>query len=212
MTRFDLFVLRISDNWGIEASVSPIGLILFGLFISVFLLIQLWSRRRFSAWAPVEAEVELGGIGKIHLRPNYDDINIAHRAWSELITRKAGLTFDEENDLILEIYDSWYALFGEMRGLVKQLPAERIRESRDTQSLLRLLVEALNSGLRPHLTTWQARFRRWYTARASCEPEKSPQQIQREYPEYDALVSDLRVVNAQLVQYAEVIRHIAHGG
>src|SRR5205807_2700637 len=107
-------------------------------------------------------QVQLGGIGTVKIRPSYEDIQVAHQAWIELVTRKAALPFEERNDVIAEVYDSWYALFREMRNLTKTIPAERVRGSKDTQALVRLLVDALNHGLRPHLTKWQARFRRWY--------------------------------------------------
>ncbi|EOD9565376.1 TPA: hypothetical protein ACN380_004399 [Vibrio parahaemolyticus] len=54
-----------------------------------------------------------------------------------------------------------------------------------------------------HLTKWQARYRRWYE-REFALPEnesKTPQEIQRDYPYYDELVSDLKSVNGCLIQY-----------
>ena len=152
------------------------------------------------------------GIGKVKIRPSYEDVQVAHKAWVELATRKAGLPFDEENDVIVEIYDSWYELFREMRNLAKQIPAEKVRARRDTRELIRILVGALDKGLRPHLTRWQAKFRRWYKTELGKYPDKSPQEIQKEYPEYQELVNDLRNVNEQLVQYTALIKRIAYGG
>jgi hypothetical protein len=61
-------------------------------------------------WTVVEAEISLGNIGKIKIRPNHEVIQIAHKAWTELVTRKAALPFDQEHDLIIEVYNSWYTL------------------------------------------------------------------------------------------------------
>jgi hypothetical protein len=87
------------------------------------------------------------------------------------------------NDVIAEVYDSWYELFGRMRDLVKEIPVQRLRSSPDTRKVVRLMVDAPNNGLRPHLTEWQARFRRWYEAQLETQKEATPQDIQRQYPE-----------------------------
>ncbi len=166
-------------------------------------------RRKFS-WEVVEAEVSWAG-GKMKIKPDFQDIQIAHKAWVELATRKAGLPFDTENDVIIEIYNSWYALFGELRDLAKQIPAEKVRSSKDTRKLVYLLVEALNQGLRPHLTRWQAKFRRWYEEEVKQNFNSTPQEIQKKYPQYEVLVTDLRDVNIELMNYTEFIRKIAHG-
>ena len=46
--------------------------------------------------------------------------------WVELNTRKIGLEFDQENDVIVEVYDSWYEYFRVARELIKDLPIEKI--------------------------------------------------------------------------------------
>jgi hypothetical protein len=159
----------------------------------------------------VEAEVKLGGIGSVKIRPSYEEVQIAHRAWAELATRKAALPFDEQNDVIAEVYDSWYELFGRMRDLVKEIPAQKLRSSQDTRELVRLLVEALNHGLRPHLTKWQARFRRWYENELELDKDAPPQEIQRRYPHFTELVKDLKNVNGQILEYGEVLKRISQG-
>jgi len=171
----------------------------------------IYRGRKLPAWAVVEANVQLGGIGTVKIRPSYEDIQVAHKAWVELVTRKAALPFEEDHDVIYEVYSSWYALFQEMRNLVKTIPAEKVRDSKDTQELVRLLVDALNKGLRPHLTQWQAKFRHWYEDALKRSSGKSPQEVQREYPNYRELVDDLIRVNKQLVEYAVVIKCIAQG-
>jgi hypothetical protein len=169
------------------------------------------GRSPTSRLSVVEAEVQLGGIGRVKLRPHYEDIQVAHKAWVELVTRKAALPFDKDHDVINEVYNSWYALFQEMRSLAKSIPADRVRASKDTRELVRLLVDALNNGLRPHLTKWQAKFRHWYEEALKEGAQKSPQEIQRDFPQYQELVDELVNVNKQLVDYADVIRRIAHG-
>src|SRR5258708_4139756 len=128
-----------------------------------------------------------------------------------MATRKAGLAFDEKNGVMTEVYDSWHELFGRLRELVKEIPAQKLRSSKDTRELVRLLVEALNNGLRPHLTRWQARFRRWYSDQLDTQKEATPRDIQRQYPQYSQLVEELKTVNLQIVEYAQVLKRISQG-
>ncbi len=204
----DLISIRITESYSLSIEIGPLFLALLVVGAALWAIYQYYVCRR---WSVVEAEVQLGGIGKVRIRPSYEDIQIAHKAWVELVTRKAALPFDESHDVISEVYNSWYALFQEMRSLTKTIPAEKVRTSEDTRTLVHLLVDALNEGLRPHLTQWQAQFRHWYNESLKNSTGRSPQEIQRDYPRYRELVDDLIKVNKQLVQYAAVIRQIAHG-
>ena len=147
-------------------------------------------------------------------KPGYEEMRIAHKAWVELSTRKAGLLFDEEDDVIVEVYDSWYDLFREMRMLIKEIPIERIRK-KSTSQLVKVLIGALNKGLRPHLTRWQAKFRRWYEWRIEQENINggmlTPQELQREYPNYEQLKNELKTINVELIQYVNELEKLAHG-
>lgn len=161
----------------------------------------------------VEAELEIANLGKVTIKPNRENAQIAHEAWAELVTRKAAVPFDEEHDVIAEVYDSYYHLFSRLRDLTKRVPAHKLRNCRDTRALVDVMVAVLNRGLRPHLTAWQARFRRWYLE-ALKEPanrSKSPQEIQKEFPEYGSLVADLKVLQADVVRYGEFLRQVAQG-
>lgn len=207
----DLFSIKFTDKYSLAIEFGPVFLTLLVLGTASWIIYSYRCRRKLPSWSVVEAEVQLGGIGTVKIRPSYEDIQVAHKAWVELVTRKAALPFEEDHDVIYEVYNSWYALFQEMRNLVKTIPAEKVRDSKDTQELVRLLVDALNKGLRPHLTQWQAKFRHWYEEAIEKSSGKSPQEVQREYPNYRELVDDLIRVNKQLVQYAVVIKRIAQG-
>jgi len=205
-----LLTVRLTQSGGIEFTLGFLVLLCFGVVV-VVVASRLFRGRWPLRLEVVEAEVALGNIGRIKLRPTYEEIQIAHKAWTELATRKAAVPFDEENDVIVEVYDSWYELFGRMRELVKELPAQQLRRSQDTRALAMLLVDALNRGLRPHLTTWQARFRQWYEQEIKSSLGVAPQAVQRKYPDYRPLVSDLKKVNSELVQYAAVLKKLSQG-
>lgn len=211
MTWRDLLHVSVTEGWGIQITLGlalfAALLVLFGVYWAVRFFI-LRKRVRFDV---VETELKLGGIGSVKIQPSYEDMQIAHKAWAELVTRKAALLFDEENDVIVEVYDSWYQLFGRMRDLIKEIPAQKLRSSADTRALVRLMVDALNKGLRPHLTRWHARFRRWYEAQLRDQTGVPPQTLQRQFPEYNTLVKDLKAINQQILEYAELLRRISHG-
>jgi hypothetical protein len=169
-------------------------------------------RRRIDRWRAEEMDVAFGGI-KIHVKRTNEVIRIAHAAWTEVVTRKAAIPYDPADDLIVEIYDSWYALFTELRALTRSVPAEQLRRSQDARELVNLLEAVLNQGLRPHLTKYQARFRRWFDHHTTeYDTEREVQEIQWAFPEYDALVDDLSQVNAKMVAFAADLRLLAHGG
>src|SRR5207245_5582812 len=151
-------------------------------------LYRAWTLRRFHL---VSLDIRLGGVGKVELRPNLEDIQIAHRIWVELITRKAALPIDPEHDVIVEIYDSWHALFLRVRQLIGDIPAQLVRKEKSTQELVRIATETLNKGLRPHLTRWQAQFRNWYAQEKDQLKTKTPQELQRLFPHYRDLIADL---------------------
>lgn len=205
---WDLLRLRLTREISFELSVHWLVLLIVAVAILVT-VVGLWSRgRRYDV---VELNVDVAKIGKVVMRPNQEVAGIAHRAWSELTTRKAALPFDPDHDVIAEVYDSWHSLFGEFRVLIKSIPVEKLRASADARKLCEVLVEVLNGVLRPHLTEHQARFRKWYEHAAEESPELSPQELQRKYPDYDRLVSDLAERNRQIVDLAEFLKKVAFG-
>lgn len=152
-------------------------------------------------------EVNLGiGNSSIKLTYSKKDQEIAYKLWVELSTRKIGIPFDKENDVINEVYDSWYAFFGIARELLKEIPADRIEHS---HKLINLTENVLNLGLRPHLTVWQAKYRKWYENEQNDYRDKSPQETQRRYPEYDKLIEDLTETNKHMVNYMNLMHQIA---
>ncbi|MEG1506797.1 MAG: hypothetical protein RR478_04815 [Bacilli bacterium] len=130
---------------------------------------------------------------------------IAHQAWTELITRKLALPFDEENDVIVEIYNSWYSIYNQFREIIKELA-----DSNDTEAnkLIELLVEILNTDLRDHLTKYQARFRKWYDKELEKYPDEEPQTIQKKYKNYKELIYDIKKVNNKIVELTNKLNEI----
>lgn len=179
------------------------------IFIAIPVAWYVWRRWSVSFKSDVELQINLGGIGSVSIKPNYEVKQIAHQAWVELKTRKAGLPIDKENDVISDIYKSWYDLFGEIRTLTRDIPASKLKDP-STKKLVELLIDTLNEGLRPHLTVWQAKYRWWYDKAVTKSDDDSltPQDIQNSYPKYKELVDDMMSINEQLVQYTAEIKKL----
>lgn len=194
-------------GWSLEISLN----LLLALVLLLIPLLWFFGRKKWGwfSGADVQLEIKLGGYGKATIKPNYEVQQIAHKAWVELKTRKAGLPIDKENDVISDIYDSWYALFKEIRTLARDVPASKLK-NKDTSKLVELLIDSLNKGLRPHLTRWRAKYSRWYqkAVEKSEFDDLTPQDIQSKYPKYQELVDDMLVINKELVQYTEQLKKL----
>lgn len=156
----------------------------------------------------VNMNIKIANIGNVSIEVNKDISKIAHKAWVEIMTRKVGLIFEDDKDVIVEVYNSWYALFGIIRELLKDI--EPKRKDKNMEKLEEILIKTLNNGLRPHLTKWQAKYRRWYDQEMAKEEndDLSPQEIQKKYSQYSELIYDLKETNKQMVQFAEELKKI----
>ena len=197
-----LVKILLDSNFKLSLEVSPFIIGALGVVVIIYLLYKTFS----SGWRLRDFEIDEAefGIGdhKVKLKPNVTDKQIAYRIWVELSTRKIGLPIDLEDDAISDIYDSWYSFFSVTRDLIKDVPVSRFQRE-DTEKIIRLSIDVLNVGLRPHLTKWQARYRRWYeTELAKSESvDLEPQQIQKTYPHIEKLEADLLLVNKRLIGY-----------
>lgn len=202
------------ENGELVVRFGPVLWVALVLLALTAIVWKLWLRQMLLPdFELVEAELEIAKLGKIRIKPNHENVQIAHQAWVELMTRKAALPFDDDYDVVVEVYDSYYQLFGRLRDLAKSIPAQKLRQCSDTRRLVDVMVRVLNQGLRPHLTRWQARFRRWYDGALgeSSNKGKSPQEIQKQFPDYAALVADLKALQINVVKYGEFLREIAQG-
>ena len=117
------------------------------------------------------------------------------------------MMFVEGQDVITEVYNSWYSAFVTIRELLKEIPADRIK---DAEGLIELTTKVLNEGLRPHLTKWQAKYRCWFEQEKKANPQMEPQEIQRRYPYYQELVSELKHANKIMIQFSKELYKIAY--
>lgn len=189
--------INFSINW---IAIVVLVLLVAGVSWGIKKVLPLIGRRSISV---DQASIGIGN-SSITLKLNKKDQEIAYKLWVELSTRKIGLPYDEENDVITEVYDSWYSFFKIARDLLKDIPAERLAYSGE---LVELTQKVLNDGLRPHLTRWQAKYRKW--DKQASENEGTPQDIQKCYPEYAELIDDLKKTNQKMINYKDLMYKIA---
>ncbi|SDI29122.1 hypothetical protein [Pseudomonas panipatensis] len=197
-----LIKFLIDSDFRITMEVSPWVFAFFVLALLVFLLAKtIVSRSRIADFEIDEAEFGVGDQ-KIKLKPNLVDKQIAYKIWVELSTRKIGLPINLEDDVITEVYDSWFSFFSVTRELIKDVPVSKFQR-KETEMIIRLSIDVLNHGLRPHLTRWQARYRRWYEHELDVagNHDIEPQMLQKKYPRYKELSIDLLAVNKRLIGY-----------
>lgn len=206
----DIISIILGEDWSLSIQIATMPVIIICVVLLALLIgWRIWSARRFSDFEIDSAELGLGNQ-KISFKPNDTDRQIAYSIWVELSTRKIGLPIDIDDDVISEVYDSWYSFFGVTRELIKSIPVSKVRND-STGKIIRLSIEVLNEGMRPHLTKWQARYRRWYERQIQDQLDKSPQEIQQGFPEYDALCKDLLTINNRLIKYREKMHELATG-
>lgn len=158
------------------------------------------------------AELNIHGQ-KLKLKPNNATINVAYKLWVEINTRKIGQEIDYSNDVIEEVYNSWYEFFKVTRELLKEIPAEKATEP-NTKKIIEITTCILNEVIRPHLTKWQARFRHWYSKSEECglSPQKRQSQFvcseNSEIYNFSELKSDMTIVNETLIEYKKILENI----
>lgn len=200
----DYFRVVLASDFGltVHANLVVVGAL---LLLVAFLVVarHFLFQRSLPQFEIEEAEFGLGDQ-KITFRANDLDRTVAYRVWVELSTRKIGLKIDPDDDVIDEIYNSWYEFFAVTRELVKDVPVVKVRQD-STRKIIQLSIEVLNTGLRPHLTKWQARFRRWYANQLLKDGDalEHPQDIQKRFSDYDKLVAEMLEVNKKLIAYRE---------
>jgi hypothetical protein len=195
----------IESNWCILVPIIVITLLV--------CLIWLYKVRKNYSIHEMSVDISTKPKMTFKVKRNTENLYIANRIYLELITRKAALPFDENDDVISEVYDSWYELFKIIRNEIKNVPGEYLISHNPTEELIGLTIRILNEGLRNHLTKYQARFRKWYKTESEKDENKllSPQQLQEKYPEYDNLIADLKSVNSVLIDYSDNLKKLIKG-
>ncbi len=203
----DLVRIFLDSNLNLQISIDNrvilLAIILFFLLVSYF---YIFKNKLFGQYSIQEVEITIGNQ-KVKIKPNYQVKQIAYQLWLQLNTRKIGLEIDFENDVIIEVYNSWYDFFKIIRDLLQRVPVEDL-EDKNTKKLVELSMDLLNEEIRPHLTIQQARFRKWYEAQTNSTTGEEPQQIQKKFPKYTQLTNEMSKINKQLIKFKNELANI----
>ena len=144
------------------------------------------------------------------IKRSYQNLYVAHRIYIELVTRKAAIPIDVDKDVLVEVYNSWYSMFKTIREEIKNLPGDYLVDNESTKKLVDLTIEILNDGLRAHLTTYQAEFRKWYDKelKKEIDSDVSPQEIQKRYSKFKVLTESMIEVNKTLEAYCDQLKKL----
>ena len=186
------------------------------LSILILLVIAYIIKRNFSKWFNwYEMEVEISGSPKLKFKVerNHENLFIANRIYIELTTRKAAIPIDENTDVIEEVYNSWYKLFGILREEIKSVPGKYLKDHDPTSALIGLTRKILNDAIRPHLTEHRAKFIKWIETAKEEQMNKilTPQDLQKKYPDFTNLVASMKLVNSTLTDYAKELDKLIKG-
>ena len=199
----NIFEIKVED-WIVNISIN----VLLVLFVVVLFIIKFIILKKTRNSIKIkEYKININGF-ETTIEYDYIDREIAYKSWVEMNTRKIGLEIDEENDVIVEVYNSWYQFFDIIRDSIKNLPAHKYECSAD---LINIIMNILNTHMRSHLTKWQAKFRRWYDNELQKEENiyLTPQEIQRKYPKYQELINDMRDTSLVLIQLKDELNKLA---
>lgn len=205
-TEGSLLSLEISSDLSFSFTLSLWIVFLIPIAIGLLWLVRYAWPFRHSIWGEIEFSI-CGVSSKFY--PNYTEKQIAYEIWVELSTRKIGLPIDLENDVIIEIYDSWYSFFSISRELIRKIPVRKLND-KGTKFIVDVSLKILNQQLRMHLTKWQARYRKWHEA-VLLTDSRDPQVVQRNFPQYDQLTNNMLLVNRSLIECRKEMYRLATG-
>ena len=205
--------LHVLDYKILDFDINFIFLLVVITTITLIMVYKLLPRDRLSFFVCDSIDVGINGAN-LKIKKTYQVRQIAYSIWTEMNTRTIGTLIDKDNDVIVEVYKSWYEFFSITRNLIKEIPVPQVKK-KDTQALILLTSSMLNDDIRQHLTKWQAKFKRWYALELKKESnnDKSPQEIQRSYAvceseNYDLLLNDLLTVNRKIIMYKQKLEEL----
>ncbi|MEK9136173.1 MAG: hypothetical protein AAB393_03545, partial [Bacteroidota bacterium] len=91
------------QEWGVETRIGLLWIII--LVVFVFFLQFGWPLVRRRWWRGFRTKsVKISFKGpEVEICPDHETRRIAYQAWVEIQTRKVGLPFEEEHDVIVEV-------------------------------------------------------------------------------------------------------------
>jgi hypothetical protein len=131
---------------------------------------------------------------------NLEYRRVAWRLFVETLTRVATQPLGTEDGSLREALTSLYSLFGATRELLKNMPPSKPKPT-SKLTVEMLAMKMLNQEIRPFLSKWHVRLRRFEAARPGAE--------ESEWSQNEDCRKELESVRTQLVNYTKAFGQLA---
>jgi len=156
-----------------------------------------------SLYRPKSYKLTIPFVGEVVFEPNDHERQAAWSLYVELQTRIAVQPFRRESGLLREALSSLYALFAFTREVLRQAGPD---VARTPESFGPLAIKVLTVGIAPFTTRWHQRLLQHELHR----PEGvTPFEHERQWLEFDTMVTELEVLQGEVRQYADALLRIA---
>ena len=152
----------------------------------------------------VKLDLKVPGIGGISgtWEPDESEVKAAWEMYVEMVTRTPLGGFSSQEGSLREGLDSIYSLFDTTRGILRMYGPDVARpKSGHELSFGYLAVSMLNLVLRPLLTEWHPKLRRW--------ERDNPHMDENEWEGHSDFLNALTETKVKLQQYAGLFAAVA---
>ncbi|MFY9825248.1 MAG: hypothetical protein WAM82_27970 [Thermoanaerobaculia bacterium] len=184
---------HLAGVWPAVLTVSCFGLAA-GLIVAWAAPSRLWTRLELS-----EAKVTIPHLGEVKFVLNREQQKVAWKLFVEIITRVATQPLAEGEGLAREALESLHGLFGTTRSLLAGMNPSPLGEGFTVEQLAVLM---LNRELRPFLSEWHPRLKRF-------EDESAAAKTYAVWDREAELRRELDGLSQRLLAYGRSFGHLA---
>ncbi|MFX1452674.1 MAG: hypothetical protein ACFFCM_17685 [Promethearchaeota archaeon] len=149
-------------------------------------------------------------LGECLIKFNKKDQRIIWEIYCELLPLIGINEFKEEQDLFIEVIDSWdnFSKFAiqKIKELGPRNLGPTIQKKGEIQIFLgSIILELINQHIRPFLGKWKRKFHQFWNSSLLQNPELDAIKRQLGYAEYNQLFKDILTLQKTLKEYSEVL-------
>lgn len=179
-------------------SGKPLFIIEGGLIGLIISAITLACNRGSGFLTLSEVTLSLPEFAQMKFAINLEYRRVAWKLFVETLTRVATQPLGLEDGSLREALTSLYGLFGAARDLLKNMPPSKPTSKATVEMLA---VKMLNQEIRPFLSKWHVRLKKFETTR--------PDATESEWRENDDCRKELESVRNRLISYTKAFGQLA---
>jgi hypothetical protein len=162
-----------------------------------------WMMRKKDPAKLTSVKIKIPWVGEAEWNADATERRAAWSLYVELVTRVAVQGLPADDGLLREVLSSLLSLFDSTRQILREAGPD---VGASVNSVGGIAIAVLNLGIRPFLSRWHPKLYDWESRR---EPNVSPGEHERRWPEHDLLRSKLDILRGELESYAEGLAAIA---